>query len=62
LGFLNQKLGVDTAERLRAEVAARIAEYDFRHLAVDVTPFLMNREDIQRVEKSREFWNYAALA
>jgi predicted nucleotidyltransferase component of viral defense system len=61
LGFLNQKLGVDVAEHLRAEISARIAAYDFKNLAVDVAPFLMSREDIKRVEKFREFWNQVAL-
>jgi predicted nucleotidyltransferase component of viral defense system len=38
LGFLNRKLGVATAERLRKEISARIAAYDFKNLAVDVAP------------------------
>ena len=61
LGFLNQKLGVDTSERLREEISARIAAYDFKNLSVDVAPFLMRVEDVKRVEKFREFWNQVAL-
>jgi len=59
--FLNQKLGVDSAESLRKEISARITAYDFMSLADDVTPFLMNQEDIKRVEKFREFWNQVEL-
>jgi predicted nucleotidyltransferase component of viral defense system len=61
MGFINQKLGVDTVERLRKEVSARIAEYDFKHLSEDVSPFLINLEDIKRVEKFREFWDQVEL-
>ena len=61
LEFLNQKLGVDTAERLREKISARIAAYDFKDLAVDVAPFLMRVEDIRRVEKFPEFWDQVAL-
>jgi predicted nucleotidyltransferase component of viral defense system len=61
LGFLNQKLGVDTPERLRAEISARIATYDFKSLSSDVAPFLMSGEDVKRVGKFREFWNQVAL-
>ena len=43
LGFLNKKLGINTGEGLRKEISARIAEYDFKDLADDVAPFLMNR-------------------
>jgi hypothetical protein len=61
MGFLNQTLGVDTLESLKQEISARIAGYDFKSLAEDVSPFLVNQQDIQRVEKFREFWNQVAL-
>ena len=61
LEFLNQKLGVDTAERIREKISARIAAYDFKNLSVDVAPFLMRVEDVRRVEKFREFWNQVVL-
>ena len=61
LEFLNQKLGVDTAERLREKISARIAAYDFKDLSADVAPFLMRVEDIRRVEKFPEFWDQVAL-
>ena len=61
MGFLKQKLGVDTAESLRNEISARITEYDFKNLSDDVSPFLINLEDIKRVEKFREFWDHVEL-
>ena len=61
IGFLNQKMGVETVESLRKEISARIAAYDFMKLSVDVAPFLMSMEDVKRVEKFREFWNQVAL-
>jgi len=61
MGLLNQKLGVDKGESLRIEVSARIAAYDFKILSEDVAPFLINLEDIKRVEKFREFWEQVEL-
>jgi hypothetical protein len=61
LGFLTQKLGVNSAEHLKKEISARIAAYDFKSLSVDVAPFLISMEDVKRVEKFREFWNQVAL-
>jgi predicted nucleotidyltransferase component of viral defense system len=61
MGLLNQKLGVDTAEGLRKEISARIKDFDFKYLADDVSPFLINQEDIKRVEKFRQFWDQVVL-
>jgi predicted nucleotidyltransferase component of viral defense system len=61
LGYLNLKLGVTTVESLRKEIATRIADYDFMELAEDVSPFLINLDDIKRVEKFREFWEQVEL-
>ena len=61
MGFLNQKMGVETTESLRKEISARIAAYDFKYLANDVSPFLINPKDINRVEKFREFWDQVEL-
>lgn len=59
--FLEQTLGVQTAEDLRKTISARIAAYDFKRLAGDVAPFVINQVEIKRVEKFREFWAQAAL-
>lgn len=61
MGFLKQKMGVDTPESLRKEISARITEYDFKNLSDDVSPFLVNQADIKRVEKFREFWEKVEL-
>jgi len=61
MGFLNQKLGVETPKGLRKEISTRIAEYDFKDLANDVAPFLMNKDDIKRIDKFREFWELVKL-
>ena len=61
MGFLKQKLGVNTEESLRKEISARITAYDFTKLSDDVSPFLIHQGDIKRVEKFREFWNKVEL-
>lgn len=61
MGFIQQKLEVKTVEDLRQEISARIAELDFKDLSDDVAPFLMNQDDIKRVEKFREFWEQVKL-
>ncbi|MCD6425079.1 MAG: nucleotidyl transferase AbiEii/AbiGii toxin family protein [Anaerolineales bacterium] len=61
LGYIQQKLGVKTAEGLRKEISSRISEFDFKVLANDVAPFLMNKNEIKRVEKFPEFWEQVEL-
>jgi predicted nucleotidyltransferase component of viral defense system len=59
--FFRQKLGVDTTEGLRKEISARIQTFDFKNLADDVAPFVINQADIRRVEKFQEFWAQVEL-
>jgi hypothetical protein len=61
MGFLTQKLGVETPEGLREEISARISTYDFKDLSDDVSPFLIHKEDIRRVAKFREIWGQVVL-
>lgn len=61
MGFINQKLGVDTAEGLRNKISARIKDYNFENLADDVSSFLVDLEDIKRVVKFKEFWDQVEL-
>ncbi|MBN1317732.1 MAG: nucleotidyl transferase AbiEii/AbiGii toxin family protein [Anaerolineales bacterium] len=61
MGFLMQKLGVNSVEGLREAVSIKIRTLDFKHLSEDAAPFLMNTQDIMRVEKFREFWDRVAL-
>jgi hypothetical protein len=60
-GFLNQKLGVEDENQLKADVKSRIADYDFKAIADDVAPFLINQNEIKRVEKFPEFWEQVNL-
>ncbi len=60
-GFLSQKMGIDTVDSLRREILERIDDYDFQELARDVAPFLMNKDQIKRVEKFREFWEQVEM-
>lgn len=59
--FLSQKLGVETESQLKEEIESRIANYDFKAISNDVAAFLMNQNEIKRVEKFREFWKQIDL-
>jgi len=60
-GFLQQKIGIDTDQQLREEVKSRIANINFKALADDVAPFLINQNEIKRVEKFPEFWEQVKI-
>jgi len=60
-GFLKQKMDVDTEDKLKEEISSRIADYDFTAIADDVAPFLINQNEIKRVEKFPEFWEQAKI-
>lgn len=61
-GFLNQKLGVGTPEELRHVVLEHIQAFDFENLARDVTPFLIDPNQVNRVKKFKTFWEDVRLA
>jgi len=61
MGFLREKLGVETAEDLRWTIVKRIADLDFTELAQDVAPFLLNAAQVKRVEAFRATWEQAEL-
>jgi hypothetical protein len=50
-------MGISTPQKLREEFLVRIADYDFKALAEDVAPFLINKDHVNRVLKFKEFWN-----
>jgi predicted nucleotidyltransferase component of viral defense system len=54
-GYIEQKMGVDSPERLRQEFLLKIEEYDFEALAADVAPFLISKDQVKRVIKFKEF-------
>ena len=62
MGFLYQKLGVETTEGLRKEISARMSEYDFKDLADAVSPFVIYEQDLERVRRFREFWDQVELS
>jgi predicted nucleotidyltransferase component of viral defense system len=54
-GYIEQKMGIDSPERLRQEFLLKIEEYDFEALAADVAPFLISKDQVKRVIKFKEF-------
>jgi len=60
-GYINQKMGITSPERLREELLQKIEDFDFNALAVDVTPFLITKEQVNRVVKFREFWKQVEM-
>jgi predicted nucleotidyltransferase component of viral defense system len=61
-GFINQKMGITTPESLREAFLTKIEDFDFRALADDVAPFLIAKEQVQRVVIFREFWKQVEMA
>ena len=61
ISYIHRKMGIDSHEKLREEYLELIAGYDFEALAEDVAPFLINRDQVNRVIKFREFWRQVEL-
>ena len=55
--FLQMKLGIENEAQLKIELQSKIANYDFKSIAQDVAPFLINQNEIKRVEKFQMFWD-----
>ncbi len=60
-GFIHQKMGIRSPESLREKLLLRIESFDFDALASDVAPFLIAKEQVNRVVKFREFWKQVDL-
>lgn len=60
-GFIHQKMGISSPERLREELLSRFEVFDFDALAGDVAPFLIEKEQVKRVAKFMEFWKQVDL-
>ena len=60
-GFIHQKMGISSPESLREELLLKIEAFDFNALADDVAPFLIAKEQVNRVVKFREFWKQVDL-
>ncbi len=54
-------MGITSPEGLRQELLLKIEDFDFDALAGDVAPFLITKEQVQRVSKFREFWKQAEM-
>jgi len=54
-------MGIRSPESLREEFLLKIEDFDFKALAGDVAPFLISKEQANRVVKFREFWKQVDL-
>jgi predicted nucleotidyltransferase component of viral defense system len=60
-GFIQQKMGVETGEQLRSVYLERIKDLDFKQLADDVAPFLLDQNQVGRVINFRKFWEQVEI-
>jgi hypothetical protein len=54
-------MGITSSERLRQELLLKIEDFDIEALVGDVAPFLITKEQVQRVSKFREFWKQVEI-
>ena len=60
-GFLKLKMGVETSDQLRSDYLERIQDLDFKQLADDVAPFLLDQDQKKRVIHFRDFWKQVEI-
>jgi predicted nucleotidyltransferase component of viral defense system len=60
--YLYQKMGSSSPERLHQEFLLKIEHFDFEALARDVVPFLISKDQVNRVVKFREFWRQVEIS
>jgi predicted nucleotidyltransferase component of viral defense system len=60
-GFISQKMGINSPENLRKDLLLKIKDFNFDALADDVAPFLITKEQVNRVVKFKEFWKQVEL-
>lgn len=48
-GYLDQKLGIDTADKLKEKILETCARLNLKEVAADVAPFLFNPEDARKI-------------
>jgi hypothetical protein len=53
--YLSFKAGVNNIQELKARLELKIQSINFKELIKDVSPFLINSDDIKRVELFPEF-------
>jgi predicted nucleotidyltransferase component of viral defense system len=60
-GFLSQKMGLSTPQKLHQAFLSKITNFDFEALAEDVAPFVISKDQVNRVRKFREFWQQLVM-
>lgn len=59
--FLEAKIGIGNSKDLHSWMLSKIHDYDFERLAEDVSPFLINKEEVKRVKLFKEFWEQVEI-
>ena len=59
--FLYEKMGVKSPDELKSFVSSNLKNYDFKKLAMDVKPFLIDGGQVKRVEEFVSFWKQVEL-
>jgi hypothetical protein len=54
-------MGVETSDQLRSDYLERIQDLDFKQLADDVAPFLLDQDQKKRVIHFRGFWKQVEI-
>ena len=53
--YLKEKTGLPTGKKLQRQILLKCKELDFKQLVRDVSPFLMNREDAEKILSFPEY-------
>ena len=61
MGFLREKLGVETVEDLRWTIVERMDRLDTVDMAEEVAPYLPESSQLKRMEAFRATWEWAEL-
>jgi hypothetical protein len=59
--YLDMKLGIDSADKLRKQVLEKCAKIDMKEMVQDVGPFLFNKKDEKRILLFPEYIKQAKL-
>ncbi|MBI5603556.1 MAG: nucleotidyl transferase AbiEii/AbiGii toxin family protein [Deltaproteobacteria bacterium] len=61
LDYLKDKLGIADREAIRKQILLKCKELDFSHLARDVAPFLMQKQEAEKILHFSEYLKAAEL-
>ncbi len=59
--YLYKKMGIRSSSQIKVIVDEKISHFDFDDLAKDVAPFLINKKEVLRVQKFKDFWDQVDL-